>query len=157
MQTQELVYAVFCNSRLPLSPIIRAVTRGRWSHIALLCDANTVLEATGAHGVTKTPLDKLIARSTEYCIVEIPVPAGTFPKLVAAGQTQLGKKYDWWGILGLSLNRDWQDEADWWCSEYVAWMFEKVSVPLIRADAVHRVTPEDLWKLPFKVVYSSSK
>lgn len=153
----EQVYLVFCNSRLPLSPIIRMVTRGRWSHIALMCDANTVLEATGSHGVGKTPLESLIARSTEYCIVEVNVPRGTHAKLCRAGSTQLGKKYDWWGIVGLSLNRDWQDPTDWWCSEYVAWMFEQAGSPLIRADAVHRVTPEDLWKLPFKVVYSSSK
>lgn len=153
----EQVYLVFCNSRLPLSPIIRVVTRGRWSHVALMSDANTVLEATGAHGVGKTPLESLIARSTEYCVVEVNVPRGTFAKLKKAGETQLGKKYDWWGILGLSLNRDWQDDTDWWCSEYVAWMFEKANFPLIRAEAVHRVTPEDLWKLPFKVVYSSSK
>lgn len=151
----EQVYLVFCNSKLPLSPIIRAVTRGRWSHVALMCDAATVLEATGAQGVTKTPLDKLVERSTEYCIVEVNVPRGTFNKLKTAGQSQLGKKYDWWGILGLSLNRNWQDPSDWWCSEYVAWMFEQAGSPLIRAEAVHRVTPEDLWKLPLKVVYSS--
>lgn len=151
----EQVYLVFCNSRLPLSSLIRAVTRGRWSHVALMCDAATVLEATGAHGVTKTPLDKLIERSTEYCIVEVNVPRGTFQKLKTAGQSQLGKKYDWWGILGLSLNRNWQDPSDWWCSEYVAWTFEQAGSPLIRAEAVHRVTPEDLWKLPLKVVYSS--
>lgn len=151
----EQVYLVFCNSKLPLSPIIRAVTRGRWSHVALICDAASVLEATGAHGVTKTPLEALIKRSTEHCIVEVDVPRGTFNKLKTAGQSQLGKKYDWWGILGLSLNRDWQDNANWWCSEYVAWMFEQAGSPLIRASAVHRVTPEDLWKLPLKVVYSS--
>lgn len=29
--------------------------------------------------------------------------------------------------------------------------------PLIRASAVHRITPEDLWKLPLEVMYSSSK
>ena len=74
----EQVYLVFCNSKLPLSPIIRAVTRGRWSHVALICDAASVLEATGAHGVTKTPLDTLIKRSTEHCIVEVDVPRGTF-------------------------------------------------------------------------------
>ena len=151
----EQVYLVFCNSRLPLSPLIRAVTHGRWSHVALMCDAATVLEATGAHGVTKTPLDKLVERSTEYCIVEVNVPRGTFQKLKTAGQSQLGKKYDWWGILGLSLNRNWQDPSDWWCSEYVAWVFEQAGSPLIRAEAVHRATPEDLWKLPFRVVYSS--
>lgn len=153
----EQVYLVFCNSRMPLSPIIRMVTNGRWSHVALLSDANAVLEATGSHGVGKTPLESLVARSTEYCIVEVNVPRGTFNKLKKAGESQLGKKYDWWGILGLSLNRDWQENSNWWCSEYVAWMFEQAGSPLVRADAVHRVTPEDLWKLPFKVVYSSSK
>jgi hypothetical protein len=31
----------------------------------------------------------------------------------------------------------------------------QAGAPMIRAEAVHRVTPEDLWKLPLKVVYSS--
>lgn len=152
----EYVHAVFCNSHLPLSPIIRMVTRGRWSHIALMSDASHVLEAVGAHGVVETSLEDLIKRSSEYCIVRIPVPDGTHAKLVEVGRTQLGKDYDWWGIVGLSINRDWQDESDWWCSEYFAWMFDKVGVPLIRATAVHSVTPEDLWKLPFEVVTTQS-
>jgi uncharacterized protein YycO len=151
----EYVHAVYCNSHLPLSPVIRMVTNGRWSHVALMSDAGHVLEATGSHGVVETPLEDLIKRSSEYCIVRRLVPDGTHAKLVAVGRTQLGKKYDWWGIFGLSLNRDWQNDENWWCSEYFAWKFDQVGVPLVRASAVHRVTPEDMWKLPWEVVYAS--
>lgn len=152
----EQVYLVFCNSKLPLSPVIRAVTWGRWSHVALLVDAATVIEATGADGVHATPLSKLMERSTEFCIVEVDVPRGTSDPIKAAIRSQLGKDYDWWGIAGLSIRRDWQDPANWWCSELVAWAFQQGGAPLFRADALHRITPHDLWKLPFKVVYSSS-
>lgn len=61
------------------------------------------------------------------------------------------------GVLGLAIRRDWQDDTNWWCSEYAPWIFQKGNFPLIRASAVHRITPEDLWKLPLEVMYSSSK
>lgn len=76
--------------------------------------------------------------------------------MLAAASSQLGKPYDWWGILGLSLRRDWQDPSNWWCSEYALWIFARGGVPLLRSFAIHRGTPEDLWKLPLEVVYSSS-
>lgn len=153
----EQVYLVFCNSKLPLSPVIRAVTWGRYSHVALMVDANTVVEATGGGGVQATPLEKLMARSMDFCIVEVNVPRGTSDKVKAAVRSQLGKPYDWWGIAGLSIRRDWQDSTNWWCSELVAWAFQEAGAPLFRPDALHRITPQDLWKLPFKVVYSHSK
>jgi len=150
-------YLIFCNSRLPLSPIIRAVTWGRWSHVAVSFDLRGVYEATGQHGVTLTPLESLISRSTEYCVVRVEVPEDSLKVLISAAAGQLGKPYDWWGIFGLALKRDWQDPTNWWCSEYAAYIFAKADLPLLRSSAIHRATPEDLWKLPLEVVYSSSK
>lgn len=147
------VLGFFCNSRLPLSPLIRAVTWGRWSHVALSLDGGeTVYEATGQHGVTLTPVSALIARSSEFRVVEIDVPDEVVPRLKAEAIKELGKGYDWMGIFGIAIHRDWQNDQDWWCSEYFAIIFQRAGTPLVRAEAVHRVTPQDIWKLPFPTI-----
>ena len=50
-------------------------------------------------------------------------------------------------IVGLGLHRDWQEDDRWFCSELVAWAFEKAGEPLFRAEVLRRVTPQHLWML----------
>jgi uncharacterized protein YycO len=57
---------------------------------------------------------------------------------------QLGKPYDWGGIVSFVTHRHWRSEKKWFCSELVASFAEKAGRPLIEAPDARRVTPADL-------------
>lgn len=136
---------LFSTSSHPLSAVIRAVTWSRWSHVAIV-DGETVIEATATHGVCRTRTWEAIARSTHYAFVDLPCddPAA----VIAAAAGEIGKPYDFSGVAGLGLHRDWQQNDAWFCSELVAWSFAQAGFPLLRADVMRRVSPQHLWMLP---------
>jgi len=56
--------------------------------------------------------------------------------------------YDWTGVIGFGMHRDWAEEGDWFCSELVAWAYQVAGYPLLRADHAWRVSPRDLLMSP---------
>lgn len=141
MSTIRLLFSTTAN---PASALIRAVTWSRWSHVALV-DGDTVIEARAFKGVVRSPLIEAIGRANHYCLVDLPCRDPAVVLAAAAGQ--LCKPYDYLAVLGLGLRRDWQEEDAWFCSELIAWAFDRAGQPLFRADSLRRVTPENLWML----------
>lgn len=135
---------LFCTSQQPGAIAIRGLTWSDWSHVALV-DGEEVIEATWPT-VCATPLDDVLAKHSLCVIVEFSDVDGA--AIIQAARSQIGKPYDLAGILGIALHRDWQDQDKWFCSELVAWAFEKAGFPLFRAEALHRVVPQHLWMLP---------
>ena len=142
---KNAVRILFCSNRNPLSVVIRASTWSRWSHVALV-DGESVIEATGLHGVRRAPLWDVLSHAVDHAFVDIPAndPAG----IIEAAASQIGKPYDYSALLGLALHRDWQRENAWFCSELIAWAFEQNKQPLLRSEVLRRVTPQHLWMLP---------
>ena len=62
--------------------------------------------------------------------------------------SQIGKPYDWPGLVGFYLQnvpRDWRDPVSWFCSELVAASFERAGIYLLsRLTEVWGVTPDNL-------------
>lgn len=142
MSALELLFCT--NPRNPLSWMIRAGSWSRWSHVALV-DGEHVIEAVAIHGVVRTPLALRQAQDPTWCISSL--PCRNAESILAAARTQLGKPYDYTGVLGIGLHREWQQDDSWFCSELVAWAFAQGGDALFRTESVRRVTPEDLWML----------
>jgi uncharacterized protein YycO len=66
----------------------------------------------------------------------------------SAAYSQIGKPYDWKGIVGFTFHRDWRDSSSWFCSEYVAWAFETGGDRLLNADHLDRIAPGTLTLSP---------
>lgn len=139
---------LFTTTNLPLSLLIRARSGGPYSHVALI-DGDQVIEAVAGSGVRRAPLQRALERASGAAVMMVPSSNPT--AVLAMARSQIGRPYDWSGIAGLGVNRDWQEPDAWFCSELVAWAFEQAGQPLVRADAVSRVTPQNLWVLPHKV------
>lgn len=138
------VSLLFCNARDPLSLAIRAFTWSRWSHVALI-DGYAAIEAMAPDGVTMTETERILMRSREFELVDLPCRN---PEAVrAAAVSQFGKPYDYTAMMGLALRRNWQADDAWFCSELIAWAFAQAGEPLFRADCLRRVTPQHLWML----------
>jgi len=139
------VSLLFCtNPANPLSWAIRACSWSTWSHVALI-DGDSVIEAVALKGVVRTPLAKRQAEDPRWAISQLPCrdPA----VVIAAAVLEIGKPYDYTAVLGLGLHRVWKDADSWFCSELVAYAFDRAGSPLFRADSLRRVTPQDLWML----------
>jgi hypothetical protein len=139
------IRVLFSRRALPVSLLIRTVTWSAWSHVEIL-DGDDLIGADMMNGVTVTKLAHRLDISSRAAIVEFPCadPAA----VIAAARGELGRGYDYLGLLGiLGHQRDWQARESWFCSELVAWAFSAGGSPLFRGELVSRVTPQHLWML----------
>lgn len=143
MKTLDLLFCT--NPRNPLSWLIRAGSWSQWSHVAII-DGDDVIEAIAINGVVRTPITVRKVQDTRWEVVAMPCADPS--AVIAAAASQIGKPYDYTGVLGVGLHRDWQDDGRWFCSELVAYAFEAAGFPLFRADAFRRISPQAIWQLP---------
>lgn len=135
---------VFCRAPTLTSRLIRLVTWSKWSHVALI-QGDWVIDATAKHGVAVRPLIDFEIENDDVHAVDLPRDLGD--ALAVQMITQVGKPYDWTAALGVGLHRDWQKDDAWFCSELVAWAYDRVERPLFRPETMHRVTPQHLFML----------
>jgi uncharacterized protein YycO len=89
---------------------------GKWSHVGILDpNTNTILEARYPIGVVETPYYKFISRysAIETVNCECPEP----DKAIDFIRSQLGKKYDWRGIVGFIIKQPIARLNEWFCNE----------------------------------------
>lgn len=129
--------------------VLRTALFSEWSHCGIVMeDGKTVIEASSKHGVVETPIEKF-TRYGQWAIQEVPVP---IPEAAyAAARAQLGKGYDWLGLFGLAFSREWHNTENWFCSEFVQHCKVNGGLNDLRYDQ-WRITPRDLWNLPYELV-----
>lgn len=132
----------FSANRTLGSRLIRAATWSDFSHVEFVLPSGRLLGAAADGGVLiRDP-------RTDYSRVERYRVDTQAEPIVEAAREQLCKPYDWAGVIGWGLRRDWQEDDAWFCSELVAWAFHAAGHPLLRAERLHRITPRDLLLSP---------
>lgn len=140
------VVLLFTRTRTLHSLAVRLFTGSPWSHVEFIDGTNVIGALPG--GVAVDSLRKRLAEVSAYQIVRVPCAEPL--RVLTACYSQLGKPYDFLGILGLvTRRRRWQKASSWFCSELVSWCFAAVGQPLFREEQVWRVTPQHLWMLQF--------
>lgn len=134
---------IFVRRRNPGSLLLRTALWSSWSHCAIVTPQNTVIEAAAFHGVIEHSLDGFLEGVSKFSFKDIPLPDDA--RAIAWARSQIGKPYDWWGVIGLGLRHDdWQDDSAWFCNE----LLEGGCVAGGRARFVFnsgRVTPQHSW------------
>ena len=128
-----------------LSTIVRAATFSEFSHCVIVID-EYVYQSSWRVGVTKTLKED--SWLPEHELTEVPLDdVSKVQQTVVkrALESQIGKSYDYIGILGFLINRNWQQEDSWFCSELLAWSLNKAGFYLVNRET-GRVTPQDLWE-----------
>lgn len=149
---------IFSNSSLPLSPIIRWVTWSDYSHVALLLDEETVIESTMSKGGVYTDsLSNFKKRAKNWLMVELEIDIShlDWNKLIEIANKEVGKPYDTFGVIGLSIHRNWQEDDKWWCSELIPYLLLNWGIKLFNSNFIHRIVPQHLLILPSKVIDKS--
>lgn len=133
---------IFARRTNVFSFLLRTITWSAWSHCALITDRGTVVEALWGQGVVETPLSEVLARSSKVGYRTIACPDDAAAQAFALAQ--VGKPYDYAGVVGLALHRDWRRDDAWWCSE----LLEAAAAAGGNQrfiDGAHRVTPAHSW------------
>ena len=129
--------------------IVATATGSAFPHSAILDHKNGVVIEALWPGNVVTPLEEFLALSHRIALVQ---PKGWTPEAgdaaLAKARSQLGKKYDFGGILGLpGSNR-------WYCSELAAWCWDR---PADRLGPWHVIHPRRLLKMGTVVFDSGSR
>jgi uncharacterized protein YycO len=125
---------------------IRRGTWSAWSHVGIVVP-NTygpdwVIEARMKYGVRRISLDQFMHDASKCGLKDIEVPDPDAGYRFA--YEQIGKPYDIWGVIGLGLNREWDHDDKWWCSE-LAEAAIKAAGRIRFTDDVKRLSPEHVW------------
>lgn len=105
---------IYLTGRGPLSTIIRHIDGGRWSHVGII-DGDHVIEAVWTDGVRYRRLDSLMEDRPEHEILDVTLPNEA--EALQWVRQQIGKPYDFTGVIGLGFGRNWQESSRWYCSE----------------------------------------
>jgi len=152
------------------SGIIRWVSWGIYSHAAVRLpeDGGIVYESWEGVGVRKcSNLSDGHTPGTRVDLFDVFVTDSEYKKIVAALESQLGKKYDLKGVLRFSpflrlfmgKQPSAKEQIKWFCSEYAGWAFEQGGINLLLCPP-WQMSPSDLAKSPLlrysHTVYTAS-
>lgn len=121
--------------------VVQIATWSWCSHVDFVLPNGLLFGAVPGQGVCLRPAT---ARGRQERWV-VDAPAEPILKLATS---QIDKPYDWAGIFGWAFRSDWQKPDAWFCSELVAWAFDRAGYPLLRTEGLSRVTPRDLLMSP---------
>lgn len=126
----------FSLSRVPLYWLIAAGCCSLYGHVEFELPSGKLLAALPPGVILRDPPDddlwvKKVVLDTDLG--------------VSYALSQLGKPYDWSGVVALPIKRDWQEPDSWFCSELVAQSLHLDG--LLDVPQASRVSPGDLWRL----------
>ncbi|MDE1905014.1 MAG: hypothetical protein KGH75_01005 [Rhodospirillales bacterium] len=120
--------------------IVRWWTWSWAGHVGIDLGDGRVIDATPGPGVAV----RAVAAGRGDRMFGVRCSERTAARVVAWARAQVGKPYDWGGVLAFLARRDWHDPRAWFCSELVAAAFEEAGEPLLRTAHLERVSPRDL-------------
>ncbi|WP_448577461.1 YiiX/YebB-like N1pC/P60 family cysteine hydrolase [Thermosphaera sp.] len=133
-----------------LSRLIRWRTWSEYSHVALEIHRGEIVDAwKGGVRLIRSPFEG----HDPETVVEAYEIAGLRPEQAARAalfaRAQIGKPYDYWGVLRFIIRRDPTQPNDrWFCSELVFAALLHGGVRLLERVPAHRASPGDLARSP---------
>ena len=118
-------------------------TKSKYFHIEMIVKNDWISTNPDVGAVYITPLHNL---NDHYDYVDVKMHGANVKKMVKFAQSQLGKKYDWKGILlSQTIPLNIEDKDKWFCSEIVAEMLEQGGYKLSKPS--NQYSPEDIYKM----------
>ena len=125
------------------SRIIKFVTRGEYSHTAIILDNDRIVEAwQGSNSVRVIKsLSDGHKPGTPVDIYSVRMGSEQEREFREFIEAQIGKKYDFWGIWGFLRRKDLQRGESWFCSELFAAGCGAAGVRLLNGIPPAQVSP----------------
>jgi len=130
--------------------IIRMVTWSEYSHVDIVLDEHYLIGATAFEGVAIQSINYRLSNASKAVLMDLPVKS--LEDAIGYAKSQVGKRYDWLGVFGIGLRRNWQDEKKWSCAELVAAAADYAGQKPFDSKFHYRITPQNLLMLNFPKV-----
>jgi len=127
---------------------IRFVTWSEYSHVDIVLHDQFLIGAIAPDGVVLHNMDDRLAMASKALVMELPVQSLDDAKNFAL--SQIGKRYDWLGVIGIGLHRNWQEDDKWSCAELAAMALNAGGQRPFDSKFHNRITPQDLLMLNFE-------
>lgn len=125
--------------------LLRILTISKFSHMAVLLDDNTVIEAAAFKGVVRGSFENFTKIYDRVIIQDLPLP--NEEAAINFLLEQIGKPYDWTAIFGIVFrNGKWTDLDSWFCSELVEAAVKAGGLDRFKED-ISRIIPQYCWVL----------
>lgn len=123
-----------------------------FSHVELVFDDGTFFSSSGRDGGVR--LKTIVPKPDHWKLFDLPILAVDERKLRLWCGSQVGRKYDWWGVLRFVLPiRPHHDR--WFCSEIVTTCLQGCG--LLPGIEPWQTSPNDLFKMIRALLISQSK
>lgn len=127
------------------SYLIRAWTFGRFSHVDIFIDDETLLGAHLVGGIKKQLFRDRLKIASRIGVYEADLTRQQQRDVLRLARATEGLAYDYLAIFGFMLRKNWDSQRRWFCSEWVAWLFREAGYHLVAPDAkVKRISPRDI-------------
>ena len=137
-----------------VSRAIRWQTRGVYSHIAVMLSDDEIVEAW--HNPARVRIIKSLSDGhtpgTQVDIFEVPTTPEQDAIIRSFLLAQVGKKYDFAGVVRFMSRRDKDNIDKWFCSELAFAAFQLAGVYLLRRIRAFQVDPVRLITSPVPVL-----
>lgn len=132
----------------PMSWAIRFFSKGWTSHTSKIYDGFVYEAIAGkGKGYTETPVSEWDG-STVVASRKVFVPEDRRDILKSWLKNQVGKKYDYWGVLSFVWRHTKARKGYWFCSEAAMESLHKIfDVDSVAPGHDNRVSPTEFWKV----------
>lgn len=128
MKIQHITFAFYKGKGNFLDKLIRVFTLSKYSHVEIVIDDLWYASSPRDKGVR---VKKIVPKEGHWDYINIPVSQETKEHIENFLKSQVGKGYDYFGILFgiiLPLKSDLPDK--WFCSELAVYVIKKFNVPI---------------------------
>ena len=140
--------------------LISKFTNSKWTHAVIYVgyfQGHDMFIESGLLGVNYTTLDRF--RGMDYCVLRSSLSLNTINLTMGDIRFNLGKKYDYKGLLGYMLYKwkkiTFQDPAELFCSELIVSSFNKCG-DLFNEKPLSVWSPDDIYTYDkLKVLYEA--
>lgn len=128
-----------------------------YSHTALIIEPNQesiTLDSLVTHstfkgkGVNFTTLKVFLKECTHYQITKFDESTPNYHMLLRLAKKYDGTPYDLKGAIGMGIGENWQQDTDFWCSEWDAYVLKQMEFSFMKNDIEHRIDPRHHWLWP---------
>jgi uncharacterized protein YycO len=126
-----------------VSRLIQWQTRGTFSHASILfTEDDMVYEAWQGKGVIKHKLNRQDLEGIKAFSYKDPLSLAIKDTAREFLEAQLGKPYDWKGVIRFVSRKRHAINDEWFCSELATEVFSLINCPLFRFTQSYEVSPD---------------
>jgi len=141
-----------------LSIFIKFFTWSKYSHVSVLFENGNEYEAWQKGGVQIVPIFGMNhKKGTVIDLYKLKTTDEEEQKAELFALSQLGKKYDYWAILGFMIRKNIHEKKALVCSEYVFSICLSIGKVLLNNLKAYQVSPRDITTSPLLTFHKTIK